>query len=214
MAQARRDIGDAVGLQPFKDYVRRTYGEVDEATVRAFLRKGEDTQLIGPPPRSEGKAVALSHKDSWYVDLLSLPKGDPDYKLIMTVQNAYTGYLYAQPLVSTSPSGENGTAAIFERMLEQSRLDGQGPPQTITTDGSNVEWSREFQDVLRRHGIIHRVKEPRDANLMGKLDATQQRLRALLRVKLDGSGEQSWSRRLPGVVDNYNNRLRARGLVG
>ena len=61
--------------------------------------------------------------------------------------------------------------------------------------------------MLRRHGIIHRVKEPRDANLMGKLDATQQRLRALLRVKLDGSGEPLWSRRLPGVVDNYNNRL-------
>ena len=116
LAQARRDIGDAVGLQPFKDYVRRTYGEVDEATLRAFLRKGEDTQLFGPPPLSEGKAVALSHKDSWYVDLISLPKGDPEYNHIITVQNAYTGYLYAEPLVSTTPSGENGTAAVFERI--------------------------------------------------------------------------------------------------
>ena len=55
------------------------------------------------------------------MDLLSLPKGDPDYKLIMTVQNAYTGYLYAEPLVSTTPSGENGTAAVCERMLAQRR---------------------------------------------------------------------------------------------
>ena len=77
-----------------------------------------------------------------------------------------------------------------------------------------MEWSREFQDVLRRNNIIHRVKEPRDANLMGKLDATQQRLRALLRVKLDGSGEPLWSRRLPGVVDNYNNRLGHEGSFG
>ena len=100
-------------------------------------------------------------------------------------------------------------------MLEQSRLDGQGPPLTITTDSSNVEWSREIQGVLQRYNIIHRVKEPTDANAMGKLDATQQRLRALLRVKVDGSGHKgAWSQRLPGAVEPYNHGLGHEGSFG
>ena len=58
--------------QGFKDYVKRTYGEIDEDNIREFQRGQEGTQLFGPPPRSEGKAVALGHKDSWYVDLIEL----------------------------------------------------------------------------------------------------------------------------------------------
>ena len=133
LAQARRDLGSAVGLRPFKDYVRRTYGEIDDSSLRFFQRRDENTQLFGPPPRSEGKAVSLGPLDSWYVDLISLPKGDPVYKYIMTAQNAYTGYLYALPMKSTTPSGQNGSAAVFAKMLRQSARDGQGPPKTITS---------------------------------------------------------------------------------
>ena len=41
---------------------------------------------------------------------------------------------------------------------------------------------------------------------MGKLDATQQRLRALLQVTVDGSSDGPWSERLPRVVQTYNER--------
>ena len=92
---------------------------------------------------------------------------------------------------------------------------GQGPPVTVTTDGSLAEWKGEFEALLKKRGIIHRQKEPQDANSMGKLDATQQRLRALLRVKVDGSGHQGpWSERLPGVVATYNNLLGHEGSFG
>ena len=188
LAAAREKLGDAVGLKPFKDYVRREYGEIDEVVLREFLRGGESSQVFGPPPRSDGKMATLGAKDGWYLDLLSMPKGDPDYKYIMTAQNAYSGFLYALPLKSTTPSGDGGTGAVFEAMLKKSQGDGQGPPKTVTTDGSKVEWSKEFLEKLVKYNIIHRVKEPTDANAMGKLDATQQRLRALLRVKVDGSG--------------------------
>ena len=50
---------------------------------------------------------------------------------------------------------------------------------------------------------------------MGKLDATQQRLRALLRVKVDGSGHTgAWSEWLPGVVETYNHALGHEGSFG
>ena len=109
----------------------------------------------------------------------------------MTAQNVYSGFLCALPLKGTTPSGDEGSAAVFEQMLNDSARDGQGPPKTVTTDGSTVEWSREFKELLEARGIIHRVKEPSDANAMGKLDATQQRLRALLRPNVDGSNKNS-----------------------
>ena len=38
---AREKLGDAMGLKPFKDYVRREYGGIDEGVLREFLRRGE-----------------------------------------------------------------------------------------------------------------------------------------------------------------------------
>ena len=157
--------------------------------------------------------VALGPTDSWYMDLIELRKGDPVYKHILTAQNAYSGFLYAQPLKGTTPSGPTGTAAVFAAILEQSRADGQGPPKTITTDGSNVEWSKEFQELLVTEGIFQRVKDPKDANAMGKLDATQQRLRALLRVKLAGSGEKQWVEAAPGCRGDLQQPSWTRGFV-
>ena len=126
LAAAREKLGDAVGLKPFKDYVRREYGEIDEGVLREFMRRDESAQVFGPPPRSDGKMATLGAKDGWYLDLISLPKGDPDYKYIMTAQNAYSGFLYALPLKSTTPSGDEGTGAVFEEMLEESRKMGRG----------------------------------------------------------------------------------------
>ena len=144
-AEARRTLGDAVGIKPFKDYVRRTYGEIDDAVLREFLRGGENTQLFGPPPRSEGKMATTGHKDSWYLDLIELRKGDPRYKFIMTAQNAYTGYLFARPMPTTAAQGAEGSAAVFTEMLKESAQNGQGPPKTVTTDGSLAEWKGEFE---------------------------------------------------------------------
>ena len=126
LAEAREKLGDAVGLKPFKDYVRREYGEIDEGVLREFMRRDESAQVFGPPPRSDGKMATLGAKDGWYLDLISLPKGDPDYKYIMTAQNAYSGFLYALPLKSTTPSGDEGTGAVFEKMLKESRKMGRG----------------------------------------------------------------------------------------
>ena len=47
IVQARKDVGDAVGLQPFKDYVKRTYGAIDS-----------DGKLP-TPPRIRGRAGGL-----------------------------------------------------------------------------------------------------------------------------------------------------------
>ena len=135
LQQARKELGPAVGQRAFIDYVKRQYGQVQESTARDFLRTQPINQVFAAPPKSEGRVVTTGRQDDWHLDLMSLPKGDPEYKYIMIAQNVYTGYIFARPLVDTTTTGEGGTAAVFDRMLEESARVGQGPPRAVTTDG-------------------------------------------------------------------------------
>ena len=213
LQQARKELGPAVGQRAFIDYVKRHYGQVQESTARDFLRTQPINQVFAAPPKSEGRVVTTGRLDDWHLDLMSLPKGDPEYKYIMIAQNVYTGYIFARPLVNTTTTGEGGTAAVFDSMLADSARVGQGPPQAVTTDGSNAEWQGAFKEQLQAKGIVHRVKQKEDRNAMGKLDATIQQLRAqLMRPAVETPGP--WSARLPEVVRVYNNLLGHEGSFG
>ncbi len=63
LAAARQVLGAHVGLRPFKDYVQRVYGRVDDASLREFLRGEDALQVFAPPPRSEGKVATTGKKD-------------------------------------------------------------------------------------------------------------------------------------------------------
>ena len=69
---------------------------------------------------------------------------------------------------------------------------------------------------LEARGIIHRVKQKEDRNAMGKLDATIQRVKALLiRPMVDDDGDdRPWSERLPEIVTTYNKHLGHEGSFG
>ena len=153
LQQARKELGGTIGVRPFKDYVQRKYGKVDESNVREVLRGEPISQVFGAPLKSEGKVATTGQTDDWQLDLMSLPKGDPEIKYIMIAQNVYTGYIFAYPLVNTTTTGEGGTAAVFERMHDDSVRVGQGPPKAVATDGSNAEWQGAFREKLieKRH---------------------------------------------------------------
>ena len=148
LQQARKEVGPAVGQKAFQDYVVRNYGRVQDSTLRDFLRKEPINQVFAQQPKSEGRVVTTGRQNDWHLDLMALPKGDPEYKYIMIAQNVYTGYIFARPMVDTKTTGEGGTAAVFDRMLEESARVGQGPPQAVTTDGSNAEWPKDFKEKL------------------------------------------------------------------
>ena len=149
LQQARKELGGTIGVRPFKDYVQRKYGKVEESTVREFLRGEPISQVFGAPLKPEGKVATTGQTDDWQLDLMSLPEGDPEYKYIMIAQNVYTGYIFAYPLVNTTTTGEGGTAEVFQRMLDDSVRVGQGPPKAVATDGSNAEWQGAFREKHR-----------------------------------------------------------------
>ena len=65
LAAARRELGPAVGLRPFVDFVRREYGSVDDATAREFLRGSDAMQVFSAPPKAEGRAATTGRTDDW-----------------------------------------------------------------------------------------------------------------------------------------------------
>ena len=96
LQQARKELGPAVGQRAFKDYVVRNYGRVQDSTLRDFLRKEPVNQVFAAPPKSEGRVVTTGRQNDWHLDLMALPKGDPEYKYIMIAQNRlYWLYLCA-----------------------------------------------------------------------------------------------------------------------
>ena len=97
LQQARKELGPAVGQKAFKDYVQRRYGKVPDSVVRDFLRQEPINQVFAAPPKSEGRVVGTGRQDYWHLDLMSLPKGDPEFKYIMIAQNVYTGYILRTP---------------------------------------------------------------------------------------------------------------------
>ena len=78
LQQARKELGPAVGQRAFIDYVKRQYGQVQESTARDFLRTQPINQVFAAPPKSEGRVVTTGRQDDWHLDLMSLPKGDPE----------------------------------------------------------------------------------------------------------------------------------------
>jgi hypothetical protein len=209
LVAARRSLGPVIGERGFTEYVRATHGQVSQEVVRDFIRGQEPAQVFAAPAAADGKQATTGKKDSWLVDLISLPQGDPIHKYIMIAQNVYTSYLLAEPLESTKAVD---TAAAFQTLVDRSPPK-QGPPQEITTDGSNTEWRGAFTEKLDALGIVRRVKQKEDRQAMAKLDATIQRVKALLiRPVIDAQeGEEAddrpWSEMLPEVIQNYNERL-------
>ena len=236
LVEARRLLGP-VGVRPFRTYVQRTYGPLTEEMAREFLRMpvrrgaaagdaitAQDTrmqsmaQVFAPAPASKGRVVATSPKSDWAVDTIDLrgrTKKTDRYRHILIAQNTYTGYIFALPLASTSPNAPGGTAATFQRILEQANQTDprQGPPKAITTDsftpgkGGNPEWQKQFQEMLTVAGIAHRMKQMEDRNAMGKLDATIRHVKSLLFKGVAESAQRDWVTRLPEAVKTYNERL-------
>ena len=212
---------------------KKKYGPLSEEEARLFLRTpgGEQAKLIdmaqvfAPAPASKGKIVSSGPTTEWALDTIDLrgrTKDSDKYRRILIAQNTYTGYIFALPLASTSPSHPEGTAETFKKLLAQAnRTDPkQGPPQAVTTDsyvpgkGGNPEWQNEFEDTLEKANIAHRMKQMEDRNAMGKLDATIRHFRALLFQGVAEDAQRNWLQRLPEVVETYNKNLGHEGSYG
>lgn len=171
------------------------------AQAREFTKTDEGAQTFAPGPKFGGKVVVGAINERWAADIVDQKarRGSGGESAILVVQDLFSRRLFAKALQTKSA---REVADAFDDMLRTA-----GRPQELTTDGG-LEWTGAFAQLLRDHGIPHRVKPVGDASVndMATLDAAIRNLREAL--GRTGAGAD-WPRELPRVVQALNNRPHA-----
>ena len=110
-------------------------------------------QVLQPPPSYKGNITSSKIDDRWVADVISFEsrpakRSGSKYTNVLLVQDIFSRFLWAVPLVSKSRTRE-----AFESIL------GERKPRELNTDKGTEFTSRDFQAMLERHGIQHRLKE-------------------------------------------------------
>ena len=170
------------------------------------MKSRSERQIISSGPVYEGNITSTYENERWVADLISfvsrpVKQADGLYSYILLVQDVFSRYLYARPLVNVTQ-----TTAAFEDILEESkkRDTEYKTPARLDTDGATEFTSERFQSMLQRRGITdHQIKRKGDLNALATLDAAMQNVKKALtrRIKIK---KTDWLVELPAVIKGYN----------
>ena len=91
--------------------------------VEEFVQSRTERQILAPPPKYEGHIVATYENEKWVADLISfvsrpVKKNEGQYAYILMVQDIFSRYLYARPLINTAQ-----TTPAFEEICQRVRIE-------------------------------------------------------------------------------------------
>ena len=163
--------------------------------VKAVVETTGTRQVLQPPPRYDGNITAAKIDDRWVADLLSFEtrpaqRSAAVYKQILLVQDIFSRFLWAIPLTTKAQ-----TTNAFETLLEGRK------PRELNTDKGSEFTSREFQAMLARRNIQHRLKE--GLNDLATLDRGMGVIKDMLAKRMGEMGGD-WLTHVDKVADAYN----------
>ena len=148
-----------------------------------------------PPPVYKGNVTSGRIDDRWAADLLSFASRpatrDKIYRHVLLVQDIFSRYLWAAPLPSTA-----WARSAFEGILDQGRK-----PRELNTDGGTEFTSREFQTMLTRREIQHRLKV--GLNDIATIDRAGGVLKDMMAKRIAELGGD-WLTHLEQTIATYN----------
>ena len=178
----------------FKAALAKRGIRVPDAFVRQLVSEQGSRQLVAPPPRFTGKAVAQHVDERWASDVVDFQsktsaKDAPIYVLL--VQDIFSRFLFAEALRSKAE-----VEAAFLRIMKRTNR----KPDQLNTDSGSEYTNRSFQAMLEKTGILHVTKEgPQD---LATLDRAIGELRVVLsRRTTDGN---PWYTELGAAVKSMN----------
>ena len=176
--------------------------------VEDFVSSRSERQVLAQPPKYKGHIVADYENHRWAADLISFvsrPVKDNEglYTHILLVQDIFSRYLYGRALQTVSQ-----TTSAFEDILNESenRMSDADYriPAELNTDAGPEFTSEQFQSMLERRKIKHRVKPKEDLNAIATLDAAIQNIKRALARRVS-SRDSDWLRELDAAIKGYNN---------
>ena len=174
-----------------KEGIRVSLAEIKRITSTSGSR-----QIFQPPPSYEGHITSVKIDDRWVADLLSFesrPVERPEffYRHVLLVQDIFSRFIWAEAI-----STKTQVTAAFERILNKGRK-----PREINTDKGSEFTSKQFQTMLERRVIQHRLKV--GLNDLATIDRAMGTLKLMLARKEAEDGG-NWLTNLQPTVTAFN----------
>ena len=175
--------------------------------VEDFVSSRSERQVLANPPKYQGHIVADYENHRWAADLISFvsrPVKDKEglYTHVLLVQDIFSRYLYGRALQTVSQ-----TRSAFEDILSESenrKSDADyKTPAELNTDAGPEFTSEQFQSMLERRNIKHRVKSSLDLNAIATLDAGIQNIKRALARRVSVR-DSDWLSELSATIKGYN----------
>ena len=167
-----------------------------DASIKEVVEKSGAKQVYAPRSDYPGKIASTAPDTRWAADtiqLVSQPSKPGGEKYILCAQDIFTRELFAKPLM-------NVTSAVVAQAFDEMTA-ANGVPDQLSTDGGE-EFRGQFQIVLRRLGITHRLKVGKNdlATLDRKIGMIKE---ALFKYTAD-KDTADWASRVAKVVAGIN----------
>ena len=164
---------------------------VSLADVEKITSTSGSRQIFQPPPSYGGHITSTRIDDRWAADLLSFESRPVDtFRHVLLVQDIFSRFLWAEAI-----STKAQVTAAFERILNGRK------PRELNTDKGSEFTSRQFQTMLDRRVIQHRLKV--GINDIATLDRAMGTVKTMLARKEAEEGG-NWLTNLQPVVAAFN----------
>lgn len=152
-------------------------------------------KFFNPPPLYQGNITSDRIDDRWVADLISFvsrpAQRQETYRHVLLVQDIFSRFVWATAIQKTSR-----TRAAFEDILNQGRV-----PRELNTDNASDFTSREFQAMLKRRNIQHRLKV--GLNDLATIDRAMGVIKDMLARRISELGGD-WLTHLEPTIAAYN----------
>ena len=186
------------GAQKLAQAMRRRGLRITEREAAAFVRGQVANQLFRNPPPSRGRVTAPSSESRWQADIIDYTSRDAGanggFRYVLVIVDVFSRLLLAEPLK------DKGAGTVLEAWRTiMSELPPGTQPRILDTDVA-AEFLGVFGKHLRRTGILHIQKDPRQKDAIAVVDSAIGRLKQAIAKELadPGLAASAGSTRCPG----------------
>ena len=178
--------------------------DIPKKEIKEYLNTQEETQLLTVPQerKSDLGHITASYKNEfWQMDLFDLSKYykvNKPYKYILAVIDVFTRYAYCQPVESKTV---DDILHAFKIIISKK---AKAIPNVITSDSDSSFLSYEFQDYIKKLGIIINPVILKDHHALGIIDRFARTLKTILSKYYIRNKNTTWIDKLQSIVENYN----------
>ena len=177
---------------------------IPKKEIKEYLNTQEETQLLTVPQerKSDLGHITASYKNEfWQMDLFDLSKyykSNKPFKYILAVVDVFTRYSYCQPVESKTI---DDVLHAFKVIISKR---AKAIPNVITSDSDSTFLSDEFQEYMKKLGIIINPVIVKDHHALGIIDRFARTLKTILSKYYIRNKNTNWTDKLQTIIENYN----------